>query len=157
MTEFIVVSVFVIAVALFARLKPGKTDKDLVFEPDERLLYECQNLHIVRHPRLGRPVAWPGSKIQITNKRVVFSQKGLMSSTYVIREVAVRENNPPESLKGVSSWGLVSIFAYRRNDFSVITKGGKTVILFKNDSAPNLDQMKIVGVASVEKFMQALD
>ena len=156
-TTLIVISIFMVAVVLFAKLQPGKTDKDLVFESDERLLYECQNLHIVRYPKRGRPVAWPGSKIQITNKRVVFSQKGLMSPTYVIREVAVRENNPPESLQGIRNWGLVSLFAFNKDDFSLITRDNKAIILFTNASAPNLDRMEIVGVASVEQFMQAID
>ncbi|MDQ3814653.1 MAG: hypothetical protein M3347_11975 [Armatimonadota bacterium] len=155
-TALIAVSSFVLAVAVLAKLIPGKTDKDLVFEPDEILLYECGNLHILRRSKLGRPVVWPGSKIQITNKRVVFSQKGLMSTTYVIREVAVRQNNPPQSWKGMRRWGLVPIFPYHKNDFSVITREDKPVIVFTNDAAPNLDRMEIAGVASVEKFMQAI-
>jgi hypothetical protein len=150
------IGVFVIAVALFARWKPGKLEKDLIFDDNESLVYECQNLRIVRYPRLGRPVSWPGSKIQITNKRVVFSQRGLMSNTYVIHEIALKEKNPPESLKGMSNWGLVSVFTYTQNDFSVTTKNNKTVVIFRNQFAPNLDRMEIIGVASVEDLMQAV-
>lgn len=162
---FIALGSFVVVVAVLSRLKPGKTAKDLVFTPDEHVLYECQDVNILRYPRWGakplwgsNAVSWPRSKIQITNKRIVFSQKGLLSSTYVIREIAVREGNSPESWEGVNHWwGLVPVYGYNKNDFSLATKGNKAVIIFKDHAAPNLARMEIFGVASVEAFMQALN
>ena len=152
----VAVGAFVIVVAIWSRLQPGKTDKDLVLDPDEQILYECPNLSLVRYPRLGRPVSYPGSKIQITNKRVIFSQKGLLSERYVIREIAIREKNPPESLRNTRYWGLVSVFKYNKDNFSVTTKDHRTIVTFRNQFAPNLDRMEIVGVASVEQLMQAI-
>jgi hypothetical protein len=156
LTAVVAVGAFVMAVAIWSRLQPGKTDKDLVLDPDEQLLYECPSLSLVRYPCMGHPVSYPGSKIQITNKRVVFSQKGLLSERYVIREIAVREKNPPESLKGLKHWGLVSVFEYNQHDFSVTSKDQKTIVTFRNQFAPNLDRMEIVGVMAVEQLMQAI-
>jgi hypothetical protein len=155
-TAFIALGAFVLAVAILSRLWPGKTEKDLVFEANERSLYECDNLTIRRYPDVGRPVLLPRSKIQITNQRVIFSQKGLWSTTYVIREIAVRKNHTLESLKNKHFWGQVPIYELDEDDFSIENQNNETHVVFKNVFAPNLKRMEIAGVDPIETFMQAV-
>ena len=156
MTGYIAIGAFVLAVAILSRRWPGKTENDLVFEDTERSLYECHNLTISRYPALGRTVILPGSKIQITNQRVIFSQKGLWSATYIIREIAVRKNHAPKSLKNSIFWGQVPIYELGEDDFSIEKQNNEIFVVFKNVSAPNLKRMKIAGMDSIEKFMHAV-
>jgi hypothetical protein len=155
-TGYIAIGVFVLVVAIVSRRWPGKTENDLVFEDHERSLYECHNLTIWRYPALGRTVILPGSKIQVTNQRVIFSQKGLWSATYIIREIAVRKNPVPKRLKHRIFWGQVPIYELGEDDFSIEKQNNQTFVVFKNRSAPNLKRMNIAGVDSIETLMHAV-
>lgn len=157
-TGLLILGGSVLLVAVLSRLVPGKTDKDLVFDADEVLLYDGKNLRIRFYSLVGRGVRWPGSRIQVTNKRVVFSQKALVSDKHVIHSIGISRANPPERLKNTGFWGLVTVYPYDQTDFSVTTtEDGQSMVIFKNALAPNMARMEITSIPDVGAFTQALD
>jgi hypothetical protein len=107
-------------------------------------------------PLTGPLVEEGSSWFRILHTAGQVRKAGLLSERYVIREIAIREENPPESFKTLRNWGLVLVFEFNQHDFSVTTKNQKMVVIFSNQFAPNLDRMEIVGVSSIEQLMQAI-
>lgn len=146
-----VIAVFLVVLVLVMFLFPGKTAKDLPMEMGEKLLFQAEGLTITRYPATGpRPVVWPGSKLTISNKKLVILQKGLGSSNLVVREIMLNEEAGEQGLSNSSNWGnvLVSAVNYQKA-FSL----NGDLILLKNPNATNLDRFEIKGIANPHELL----
>lgn len=146
------ISVFIVGFLIINYFFPGKTEKDLLIEPDEEIYFQTEKLQITRYPAIGPTVtAYPGAKLTISNKRIIISQKALGGRSFVVRELMLNEKRPEQQYFTQKNWGnvLVSTVNYQ----SCFSVEGDLLVL-KNPNAVNLNRYEIKGLPNPKMVLE---